>query len=56
MQEVCGLGPTEGAGDGASTLALKPMGRVNLNPKQRVLVAPQSGALSLQKLTKNLVP
>ena len=40
---------TESAGDAASTLALKPMGRVNQSPKQRVPVAPQNGDLSAQK-------
>ena len=34
---------SESTGDGASTLALKPMGRVNGSPKQRVPVAPQNG-------------
>ena len=34
--------------DDGSTLALKPMGRVNQSPKQRALVAPQNGDLSLQ--------
>ena len=33
---------TESAGNGASTLALKPMGGVNWSPKQRVPVAPQN--------------
>ena len=33
----------------ASTLALKPTGRVNLSPKQRIPAAPQSGDLSPQK-------
>ena len=35
--------PTENAGDGTCTLALKLMGGVNQNPKQRVPVAPQNG-------------
>ena len=33
---------TESADDGASTLALKPIGRVNRSPKQRAPVAPQN--------------
>ena len=33
---------TESAGDGTSTLALKPMGGVNRSPKQRVPVASQN--------------
>ena len=40
---------TESADDGASTVALKPMGGVNRSPKQRVPVAPQNGDLSPQK-------
>ena len=36
------------AGDGATTLALKPMGRLNQSPKQRVPVAPQNGNLAPQ--------
>ena len=38
------------AGDGASTPALKPMGRFNQCQKQRLQVAPQNGDLSPQKL------
>ena len=34
---------TESAGNGVSTLTLKPMGGVNWSPKQRVPVAPQDG-------------
>ena len=34
---------TWSADDGASTLALTPMGGVNWSPKQRVTVAPQNG-------------
>ena len=41
---------TLSAGSGASTLALKPMGRVNQSLKQRVLVVPQNGDLSLQQI------
>ena len=37
-------------GDDGSTLALKPMGRVNRSPKQRAPVAPQNGDLSPQKI------
>ena len=37
-------------GDDGSTLALKPMGRVNQSPKQRAPVAPQNGEMSLQKI------
>ena len=33
----------QSTGDNGSTLALKPMGRVNRSPKQRVTVAPQNG-------------
>ena len=40
-------------GDDGSTLALKPMGRVNWSPKQRAPVAPQKGDLSPQKFKKN---
>ena len=32
-----------------TTLALKPMGRVNRSPKQRVPVVPQNDDLSLQR-------
>ena len=47
---------TESAGDVASTLALKPMGRVNWSPKQRAPVAPQNGDfVSTKNLkTKNI--
>ena len=38
------------AGDDGSTLALKPMGRVNRSPKQRAPVAPQNSDLSPQKI------
>ena len=41
---------TSSPGDGASTLALKPMDGVNQSPKQRVPVAPQNGDLSPQNL------
>ena len=41
---------TSSAGDGVSTLDLKPMNRVNQSPKQRVPVAPQNGDLSPQKI------
>ena len=41
---------TLSASDGASTLALKPMGSVTRIPKQRVSMAPQNSDLSLQKL------
>ena len=41
----------QSAGDEASTLALKPMGRSNQSPKQIVPVAPQNGDLSPQKKT-----
>ena len=34
---------TSSTGNGASTLALKPMGGVNQSPKQRVPVVPQIG-------------
>ena len=40
----------QSAGKDGSTLALKPMGRVNQSPKQRVPVAPQNGDLSPQKI------
>ena len=43
---------TEGAGNGAPTLALKPMGRVNQSPKQRVPVAPQNGDILTAKKKK----
>ena len=43
---------TSSAGDGASTLALKPMARVNRSLKQRAAVAPQNGDLSSQKIIK----
>ena len=43
---------TSSTGDGASTLALKPMGGVNQSPKQRSSVAPQNGDLSPQKIFK----
>ena len=41
---------TESAGNDGSTLALKPIDRVNRSPKQRASVAPQNGDLSPQKL------
>ena len=43
-------GVTGNLGDGASTLALKPMGGVNWSPKQRVPVAPQNGDIVTAKL------
>ena len=44
---------TERVGNGASTLALKPIGRVNLSPKQRVPVAQQNGDIvTTKKFTK----
>ena len=42
------------ADDDRSTLALKPMGRVNQSPKQRVPVTPQNGDLSPQKKFKKV--
>ena len=42
-------------GDDGSTLALKPMGRVNQSLKQRAPVAPQNGDLSPQNFLKNLI-
>ena len=43
----------ESACDGASTLALKPMGGVNQSPKQRVPMAPQNGDIvTAEKLKK----
>ena len=39
-------------GDGTSTLALEPMGRVNQSSKQRVPVVPQNADLSPQKKKK----
>ena len=38
----------QSAGDDESSLALKPMGRVNWSLKQSGLVAPQNGDLSPQ--------
>ena len=43
---------TESTGDGASTLPLKTLGRVNQTPKQRAPVAPQNVTLSPQRLKK----
>ena len=40
---------TESTGDGASTLALIPMGRVNQSPKQRVPMTPQNGDIVTRK-------
>ena len=40
---------TESAGDGASTMALKPLGRGNQSPKQKVPVAPQNGDIVTAK-------
>ena len=37
------------AGNGASTLALKPVGRDDRSPKQRVQAVPQNGDWSPQK-------
>ena len=42
-------------GNGASTLALKPMGRVNRSLKQRVPVAPKNGELLPQKKFKGYI-
>ena len=42
---------TEGTGDGAPTLALKPMGGVNQSLKQKVPVAPQNGDIVTAKKT-----
>ena len=42
----------QSAGDDGSTLALKPVGRVNRSPKQRAPVDPQNGDLSPQKIYK----
>ena len=42
--------PEPSTGNDGSTLALKPMGRVNQSPKERVPVAPQNGDLSPQKI------
>ena len=42
----------ESAGDGASTMALKSMGRGNQSPKQRVPVAPQNGDIVTAKIKK----
>ena len=39
-------------GNGASTLALKPMGGVNQSLKQRVPLAPQNGNIVTAKLKK----
>ena len=60
MREVHGSGQswlrihytqmTPSVGHGASTLALKPMGRINQSLKQRVPVALQNGDLTPQKL------
>ena len=52
---------TESAGNGASTLALKPVGGVNRSPKQRVPVDPQNGDIAtakefLKKKTKQQKP
>ena len=46
---------TESAGDGASTLALKPMGGVNQSPKQKTPVAPQNGDIAKIKKKKVVV-
>ena len=69
MREVHGSGPSltgvdsedplctsdMSAGNGASTLALKPMGRVNQSPKQRVPVAPQiSDIVTVKKFLKKV--
>ena len=47
---------TENAGNGASTVALKTMGGVNLSWKQRVLVAPQNGDIVTAKILKKGEP
>ena len=47
---------TSSAGNGASSLALKPIGGLNQSLKQRAPVAPQNGDLSLQKLKKSRAP
>ena len=44
----------QGVGNDGSTLALKPMGRVNQSPKQGAPAAPQNGDLSPQKLKKKV--
>ena len=49
---MCKQEQSAGLRDDGSTLALKPMGRVNQSPKQKVPVAPQNGYLSLQKMLK----
>ena len=43
---------TESTGNGVSMLALKPMGRVNQSPKQRVQVARQNGDIVTAKIKK----
>ena len=48
-QTKCFLKRKQSAGDDGSTQALKPIGRFNRSPKQRVPVAPQNGDLSPQK-------
>ena len=45
----------QSADDDGSTLALKPMARVNQSPKQRVPVTPQNSDLSPQKIKQMFV-
>ena len=43
---------TSSTGNGASTLALKAMDRINQSPKQRVPLAPQNGDIVTAKIWK----
>ena len=47
--------PTESAADGVSILALKPMGRVNRSPKQRVPAAKQNDNIVIAKILKKTI-